>query len=328
MEKFASATDYLRQLMRAKSLPNGMGPQATNGLTRMGHNMLNIAFGMKTLPNGKLDPLAGVKAIGKARIRETDGPLKGMYKYNPKSGDQVYDTVRRPGEYLKQEMMLGPKATRGDLAAQVWAKQKPYEKSEYLRKLKQSGDHRGLQAFQGADELTRAKLLAKAGKGRNTGEYLATASKAEKASLQEVNQMGSLQFMKRHPGLAANWYGRNALHKGFLLGFPGLEVYNTLANNQGNDPDQGTAANLAGTAAATLGWASMTPLGWVGAPLAVDALTSVAKKAGGYFDRKIGTKPLAPQQPQPNDQPQQLAQPQPQAQPGPQLPARPMSYPA
>ena len=46
-----------------------------------------------------------------------------------------------------------------------------------------------------------------------------------------------MEFMKKHPRLAANYYGRNAVQKGFTLGFPAMAAHDVYTGAAGDyDP--------------------------------------------------------------------------------------------
>lgn len=116
-----------------------------------------------------------------------------------------------------------------------------------------------------------------------------------------------VEFAKKYPGVAGKYLGTNAMHKGFLLGLPGYEAYDIMANREGIHPNKGMASNLGATAASGLGWLSSMPLGWVGAPLAVDALSRLGGFAGSKIDKAMGNKALKPRQAPPALSQQQLA---------------------
>ena len=214
----------------------------------MGKGTYNLAFGGKTI-NGKWDPLYGVKSMGKARERYMSGPLKGMYKYTD-DGEHLLDLNKKRnwGGFIKDEFS-GASATRGDLAAKQLANQK--------------------------------KSLINPEHNMEVGEYLRTASKAEKQHLADINNMKVTEFIKKHPKLAANYYGRNVVQKGMTVGFPLMALNDIRTGEAGkSDPNSSHLGNNLGTLAEAGGWALTGPLGIAGALGAVTGLKGGAKMIG------------------------------------------------
>lgn len=219
----------------------------------LGKGAYNIGFGGKTRGN-QWDPLYGLKSIGKSREKYSTGPLKNMYKYD-EYGDHLLDTKKSRNwmGYIDDEIR-GASRTRGDLAAKQLAKQK------------QSLRH------------SNSKM--------NVGEYLDTATTAEKAHLQSLNQMKMVDFIKKHPKLAANYYGRNVIQKGLTVGFPAMSVYELASGQaQQRDPHSSKLGNTLGSLTEAAGWGLTGPLGLVGSLGTVTGASAAAKKLGNMISK-------------------------------------------
>jgi len=196
--------------------------------------------------NNKWDPLYGLKSLGHAKQQYTSGPLKGMFKYD-KEGEHIIDlTKKRNIGGYIKDEFSGASRTRGDLMAKVKASHQ----------------------------------------GKTVGEYLDTASRAQKNKLSELNKMKAMDFIKKHPKLAANYYGRNVIQKGMTLGFPAMaahDVYSGAANEA--DPSSSKLGNNLSSLAESAGWALTGPLGLAGSLGAVTGLKSGAKAVGNFISK-------------------------------------------
>jgi hypothetical protein len=230
----------------------------------MGKGLWNLAMGGKThaarvASKGKniaerWDPLHGIKNVGVVHDTHTEGPLKGMLKYDSETGDPI-GKKRGILSYLAQEFK-GPKPTRADLYAHHHA-----EKA-----------------------------------GQNVGQFMRGASGEQMKQMGDINQMGTLDFIKNHPALAANWYGRNALHKGFFVGLPAYEMGGVLTGKNPVDPEAGLGANVGQSLGSTLGMVAGMPLGLVGGTAGSMAAAEGGKRLGARVDRAFNLKPMGRRQ--------------------------------
>ena len=202
----------------------------------------------------KWDPLFGLKSMGRAREKVTKGPTKGMYKYD-QYGDHVYD-MNKKRDWLGylKDEFSGASRTRADLAAKKIAKKK----------------------------------------GMNVGEYMSQAGPKQHQRLKDINNMKVRDFIEKHPALAANYYGRNALQKGMVVGFPAYTAYDLVSGNTfKNNPDSSKLGNTLGSLTEGIGWGITGPLGVAGA--------MASSMGAGALARKVGNTIQAPppQPPQP-----------------------------
>lgn len=296
---YLEATNYLNSLEKEA----GVLGATVAGAKTFGKGLWNMAFGGKTL-SGKWDPFYGVNRLGKVQQVHPGGRgaehLKGLRMSDPKTGEPVFEKGRNVLKFLKQEFG-GTRPSKADWWASTQAKHMPVGKQAYKEGLK-SGKYK---APGSRDWLGRPVQHPT---GVNTGEYMQRMGKPDIQMMNEIRNMGMLEFAKKYPGVASKYVGANALHKGFLLGLPAYEAYDILANKEGVDPTKGVGANMGATIGSGLGWLGAMPLGWVGAPLAADALSRAGKHIGGKVDQWMGNKPLQQRKaPQALSQ-QQLAQ--------------------
>ena len=169
-------------------------------------------------------------------------------------------------------------------------------------------DQRGLQYTRDAEGITTAVPTPRP-TGVNTGEFMQNATPLQMTQMGDINQMSHFDFIKNHPGLAANWYGRNILHHGLFTGFPAYELAGVLGGNHPPDPDAGVAANLGASVGTSVGMVAGLPLGLVGGTAGSVALGEGGKRLGAGIDRAFNNRPmrerLAQQRPAPTPSPDQ-----------------------
>ena len=157
------------------------------------------------------------------------------------------------------------------------------------------------QEFKGP-KPTRADLYAhvQAGKAKqNVGEFMRGATPEQLKTMGDINQMGAMDFLRNHPALAANWYGRNALHKGFFVGLPAYEMGGVLTGKNPVAPDEGLGANIGQSLGSTVGMVAGMPLGLVGGAAGSTALAEGGKRLGRRVDRVFNLSPMGQRQPLP-----------------------------
>ena len=195
----------------------------------------------------KWDPLFGVKTIGRTKEKVLKGPNKGMYKYD-QYGDHVYDmNKKRDWIGFLKDEFHGASRTRADLAA---------------------------------------KQMASA-KDMNVGQFMDKASRSQKKSLKEINELKVMDFIKKHPKLAANYYGRNVLQKGMVVGFPGMTAYDLASGNAyKNNPNSSKLGTTLGYITEGIGFGLTGPLGIVGSTASSLGGGALANKAGNLISPK------------------------------------------
>jgi hypothetical protein len=273
-------------------------------LADAGKGLVNLAIGGRTVAAkpGKFlrrgtpeqwQPFHGIQQLGSVKQTHTEGPLKGMIKYD-KDGEPLYEKSKDLFKYLGQEFR-GPKPTRADMMAHARARSMPIDDAAFEAHLKQNklpykkslfgkltaapGIERPTVGFMGADS-------------REAARFARTAKGADHQALEEVNNLGHMEFMKKHPGLAAEWYGRNALHKGFFVGLPAYEAYNIGIKKEPIHEGEGMGSNMASSVGAGLGMAAGAPLGLFGAPLLSMATQAGGRAMGKQVDQSMGNRPM------------------------------------
>ena len=193
------------------------------------------------------DPKFGLKSIGRAKEKVTSGPTKGMYKYD-QYGDHVYDmNKKRDWMGYIKDEFSGASRTRADLAAKEIAKKK----------------------------------------GMNVGEYMSQAGSKQKARLKNINNMKVTEFIKKHPALAANYYGRNVLQKGLVAGFPAYTAYDLASGNAyRNNPHNSKLGTTLGSLAEGVGFGLTGPLGIAGSMASSLGAGAIGRKAGDLISPK------------------------------------------
>ena len=210
-------------------------------LKSVGKTISDFTVGSKTI-NGKWDPLYGLKSIGRGRETYNTGPLKGMYKYDD-AGEHIID-FSKPARWDNIKRALkdewsGASRTRADLAAKQLAKKKDI----------------------------------------SVGQLLKNPTPQTQKYLQRINNMKATEFMRKYPGLAANYYGRNVLQKGMVSAFPVMAVHGAVTGDY-DDPNSSRAANIMGGVAEAAAWPLLGPVGLVGGLTGVNAITSGVKAIG------------------------------------------------
>lgn len=267
----------------------------SSGLSKLkagGKGLWNFSFGGRTSPSGKWDPLYGPKSIGKVRqthaVKAGD-PLSGTRKFTP-GGDEVFEGKRNAWKYLKQEMQ-GSRPSRADFHMSQLAKKVPLSASEQSRK----GFVQGSKNMFGQAKDAPAGISVGAYQDRIRRGV--SGMGADKSDLSKINNLSMMEFMKKHPGTAAKYYGSNALQKGFFFGFPGYEAYNIVANRRGPNPGEGMGSNLGTTIGSGLGWSALSPLGILGSTAAVGGVAAMSRGAGKMVDRTMKNRPLQARDP-------------------------------
>jgi uncharacterized ParB-like nuclease family protein len=234
-------------------------------------------------------------ALGSS-LAKAPGRLKGYF-----SGKSLGDTAKDLGKGT-YNLAFGGKTVNNKWDPLYGVKAMGRARDQYtsgplkgMYKYDKAGDHvlkEGPRDWLGfaKDEIagasrTRGDLMAKEiakKKGMNVGEYLGQAGRKQKQRLADVNQMSATEFMKRYPRLAANYYGRNAVQKGLVVGFPALSLYDTVTGKN-SDPNSSRLGNTLGGLAETAGWALTGPLGLVGATGTVMGGRALAEGAGNLI---------------------------------------------
>jgi len=269
---------------------------------KAGQGLWNLALGGRT-HQGKWEPFHGLKNIGRARKEYTSGPMKGMYVRDPKSGEALWEegprSLKSMGKFFKQEFRGGT-PTKGDAMLRQMAKGSGMTPDQYAQRLAKSGNTEALRKFRAQSPGMQTREAGKA--SYSIGEYAQRLSPAEKAVLQDVNQLGMREFMKKNPAYAnmylkarAGKLARNIPHKGFLVGIPAYEAYDVMANREGPSPELGTMANLGRILGSGLGFTATLPLGLVGSSLAAGQIANLGQFAGKKLDSALGNKALNPQ---------------------------------
>ena len=284
LQKLGGRQAFLRGLQKEASVfSTGLG-MARNA----GKSILNMAVGSGSNAKGEWDLLHGLKSIGKVKQTVADGALKGMRVFDPKTGQPMMQEGRNLLGYMKQEFQ-GTRPTRADMMASMRADKIQWTAKERAKHLANGGAAPGSKTWYGR--------TIKEPVGVNQGEYMRRVQsdpslKGHLQDLEGVNKLSPWEFAKQHPGVAAKYYGMNALQKGFMIGLPGYEAYDTIAHKTGPHPTGGMGENLGHTIGSALGWGAMMPLGWVGAPLAVDAVSAGSRMVGRGVDKLMGNKAL------------------------------------
>jgi len=285
LQKLGGRQVLLRGLQKEAGLIDGSARMLGTGAK----SLANFALGSGTNAAGKWDLFHGLKSIGKVKETVADGALKGMRVLDPKTGVAKVREGRDMLGYMRQEFQ-GTRPTRADMMASMRASKAPLTAEGRAQHLANGGAVPGSKTWYGRTVKEPA--------GVNQGEYMQRVQGGDPAlaghmdELSNVNKMSRMDFIRQHPGVAAKYYGMNALQKGFMVGLPGYEAYDTIANRTGPHPTGGMGENLGHTVGSTLGWASMMPLGWVGGPLAVDGISAAARGIGKGVDKLFGNKPL------------------------------------
>lgn len=261
MEKQANLYTQL-----AKGLGRTLKPIGTS-IANLGKGTWNLALGGKTIGD-KWQPFYGLNRLGRPQATYSSGPLAGMRKIDPKTGEPVLSEKRNVGRYLKQEWE-GSRPRRSDFLAEDLTKKK-----SQLQK-------------------AEANLYGtKAPGGTNRGQFLDDLQKStnprDKAlleKLQSIDKQSFASFVKQNPQLAAKYYGLNLLQKGFLGALPAYEAYNIMENRTGPIEGKGPAANLGYLAGSSLGFLGGGPLGLVGATGVAEGLGRGGQALGSIFDR-------------------------------------------
>lgn len=266
-----------------------------------------VAFNLSSL--GKLTGIG--EKIGPAITRAPGAINKAFQKgkQHIQSG-QWKETAKDLGKGT-YNMMAGGKTINGKWDPLYGAKSLGRARKQYT-----SGPLKGMYKYDGAEHAidlgakrnwkgyindefrggsrTRGDLMAKQmakKKDMNVGDFLNKATNTEKNQLGQVNQMKAMEFMKKHPKLAANYYGRNIAQKGLTVGFPAMTLHDiSTGANQSQDPNSSKLGNNLGSLAESAGWALTGPLGLAGAMGAVTGLKSGAKAAGNLISKPENTQ--------------------------------------
>ena len=231
-------------------------------LQTAGKTIADFTIGSKTI-NGKWDPMYGLKSIGRGREVYKTGPLRGMYKYDD-AGEHIID-FSKPARWDNIKRALsdewaGASRTRADLAAKQLAKSKDI----------------------------------------SVGQLLKNPTPQTQKYLQRINNMKATEFMRKYPGLAANYYGRNALHKGMVSAFPAMAVHGAVTGAN-DDPTSSRTANVISGLTEAAAWPLLGPAGIVGGLTGVGAITSGVKALGNTISPPKKQQQQRVRQQYPND---------------------------
>lgn len=241
------------------------GLEVKNVVEPLKNAILNKKVPLTEVTN-KWDPFHGIQEIGKVKAVQTEGPLKGMYKYTPTGKDEysilrealpegtkanLFQRLKNMPRYMYQQLM-GNRPTRGDFV---------------LRDI--------------ADKLNKAP-----------GEILAGGDPLITQQLAKIND-SFLHFVKTKPWVATKYYGIKGLQLGLLGGLPTYEVAAGLAGK--GDPNKTVGENVGRALGSNAALLAGMPLGMVGGYGLYEGGGALGERVGKAIS-SIGGRPITPEE--------------------------------